>query len=137
MPNPLVVTSEGKVAKAPYGWEHTGDLPPPPAVINVTPDWDLPQKDNGNLLAGSASDDWQAELDYFVDAFTIRAGKHDKRSANFRIIARAEDDIAMPLIVTEHPWLRSKAMRNLIVEVFAQGFRFGASWENINGGERE
>lgn len=124
MPNPLIVTSDGHVAKAPFGWDsveggivNDNQLPEPPQVINVTADWDDP-------------DWWQRQLDDFVDHFVIRAGKHDKQTANFRIIGSVDDAITMPLIVTNHPWLRSKAMRTTITEVFAQAFRFGASWEN-------
>ena len=135
---PLVVTSEGKVARE--------QLPPPPQVINVEIDdmWVAHvslEEGNDNQAGEAEADTWQSELDSFVDALQIRVGKYGKRSANFTIvspsISDADDETIMPLLVTAHPWLRSKAMQLLILEVFAQAFRFGASWENINGGERE
>ena len=87
---------------------------------------------------GDEADQWQYELDLFVDGFLISASKkaNDKRNMYFEIVegGTAVDDpsqrIRMPIIVNHHPWLRSKAMRNTIIEVFAQAFRFGASWEN-------
>ena len=119
------------------------DLPPPPQVINVDIDgeWmahvshidavidEVTANQGGEVT--DEQDIWQNELDDFVDDLGIRPTKsHDpKRSANFDIVS--DDDVIMPLLLTAHPYLRSKAMRHAILEAFAQGFRYGSSWEQM------
>ena len=46
------------------------------------------------------------------------------------------DDTVMPIAVENHPWVRSKAMREVIISAFRQGFQYGINWEESrNEGE--
>lgn len=82
------------------------------------------------------ADQWQFDLDQFVNDLRLRPSKapNDKKNIYFEMlsppVSDADDEIRMPFAVTAHPWIRSQAMRKLILEVFQQAFRYGASWEN-------
>jgi hypothetical protein len=46
------------------------------------------------------------------------------------------DEAVMPIAVDSHPWVRSKAMREVILSAFRQGFQYGINWEESrNEGE--
>jgi hypothetical protein len=46
------------------------------------------------------------------------------------------DEAVMPIAVDSHPWVRSKAMREVILSAFRQGFQYGVNWEESrNEGE--
>jgi hypothetical protein len=109
--------------------------------VEIDDDWqahvgeirtDESQRESG----GEEVYDWQTELDWFVDGLEIRPSRtaNDKRNIYFEMlsppVSDADDEVRMPFAVSAHPWIRSKAMRKLIVEVFQQAFRYGASWEN-------
>ena len=108
------------------------------ALSNISPDWDNPklqrQLRKEAKVAQDNTDRWQAELDQFISCLTqlqpVRSASREK--LYFNVVVHSDDSwdgIIMPVGVDAHPWLRSKAMRAVMLEMFKQGFSYGASWE--------
>jgi hypothetical protein len=146
-PDEIIVDGNGHVAKHPRGWEvaetATGwaDEEDPVFASDEATRVRLAGEANANHggEVTDADDQWQNELDLFVDEFVLEPNSiiklADGKTVHCDILRITDHDtIRMPLAFF-YSGKVSKKLQIIIGEVFEQGFRYGASWENA--AERE